>query len=105
VQIADIHAQKDNLLKSASWHAPRAFWQQRLRLDSTAGKKPSPTQSRQLEIVPQKAGHAEQLRPRHFWRRETAAVKSAVETVFGRWKPARNRNSKPEFRIKGVEAG
>ena len=72
VQIADIYAQKgQSAQKRQPGHAPRAFWQHRLRPGfNRHGGSRRQTQSRRLEIVSQKTGRAEQLRSGHLRRRE-----------------------------------
>jgi zinc protease len=101
VQIADIHAQKDNLLKSASLAMRRAlFGNNGYGLDSTG---------REETVAKLKAGslksfHKKLATPNNcvlaiFGDVKTAAVKSAVETVLGGWKPG----SKPEFKTRNSE--
>jgi zinc protease len=91
VQIADIHAQKDNLLKSASLAMRRAlFGSSGYGLDST-GMEETVTK---LKAAGLKSFHKKLATPNNcvlaiFGDVKTAEVKSAVETVFGGWKPGK----------------
>jgi zinc protease len=91
VQIADIHAQKDNLLKSASLAMRRAlFGNNGYGMDSTGMEETVA----KLKAGSLKSFHKKLATPNNcvlaiFGDVKTAAVKSAVETVFGGWKPGR----------------
>jgi zinc protease len=101
VQIADIHAQKDNLLKSASLAMRRAlFGNDGYGLDSTGMEETVA----KLKAAGLKSFHKKLATPNNcvlaiFGDVNTAAVKSAVETVFGEWKPGQNL----EFKTRNLE--
>jgi len=101
VQIADIHAQKDNLLKSASLAMRRAlFGNLGYGLDST-GLEGTVAK---LKAAGLKSFHKRLATPNNcvlaiFGDVKAAEVKAAVETVFGGWKPG----SKPDFKIGSLE--
>jgi zinc protease len=88
VQIADIQAQKDNLLKSASLAMRRAlFGSIGYGLDSTGMEETVA----KLKAGGLKSFHKKLATPNNcvlaiFGDVKTAAVKSAVETAFGGWK-------------------
>ncbi len=89
VQIADIHAQKDNLLKSASLAMRRAlFGSIGYGLDSTGLEETVA----KLKAGGLKSFHKKLATPNNcvvaiFGDVKAAEVKSAVEMVFGGWKP------------------
>ena len=91
VQIADIHAQKDNLLKSASLAMRRAlFGSIGYGLDSTGMEETVA----KLKAAGLKSFHKKLATPNNcvlaiFGDVNAAEVKSAVETVFGGWKRRR----------------
>ncbi|MGA2241927.1 MAG: pitrilysin family protein [Verrucomicrobiota bacterium] len=101
VQIADIYAQKDNLLKSASLNMRRAlFGSTSYGLDSTGMEETVA----KLKAGSLKSFHKKLATPNNcvlaiFGDVNTAEVKAAVETVFGGWKPGQN----PEFRTRNSE--
>jgi zinc protease len=88
VQIADIYAQKDNLLKSASVAMRRTlFGNIGYGLDST-GREEAVAK---LKVAGLKSFHKKLAAPNNcvlaiFGDVETAEVKSAVEKLFGHWK-------------------
>jgi zinc protease len=90
VQIADIYAQKDNLLKSASLAMRRSlFGNTGYGLDS-AGREETVAK---LKAASLKSFHKKMATPGNcvlaiYGDVETAEVKSAVEKAFGHWKPS-----------------
>ncbi len=88
VQIADIYAQKDNLLKSASLAMRRAlFGSSGYGLDST-GREETVAKIKAASL---KSFHKKLATPNNcvlaiYGDVETAEVKSAVEKAFGHWK-------------------
>ena len=91
VQIADIYAQKDNLLKSASLAMRRAlFGNSGYGLDSTGQEETVA----KLKAASLKSFHKKLAMPNNcvlaiYGDVETAEVKAAVEKAFGHWKPGR----------------
>jgi len=89
VQIADIYAQKDNLLKSASLAMRRAlFGNTGYGLDSSGTEETVA----KLKAAALKSFHKKLATPNNcvlavFGDVETAEVKAAVEKDFGHWKP------------------
>ncbi len=91
VQIADIYAQKDNLLKCASLAMRRAlFGSAGYGLDSTGSEETVA----KLKAASLKSFHKKLSTPNNcvlaiYGDVETAEVRSAVEKAFGHWKPGR----------------